>query len=320
MSKKCLLILPILFYSFGESLKQRLEALGYDVTFDNDEYPRNLFGRVLGKLGALSLLRRMTLNAFKRHYHEPTHYDLVIIIKGRGIGIELLEFIKTFSTKIVAYNFDSFQYNPSPLDWFLAVDRYGTFDMKDASQYNLPLIHLFSSVPIYAADISKEYDISVLMKNHSNRLRYTDKILSILPSATRFIYIYESSFLSFAYWFLRHPFLYVKYWQYIHFKPLPYNHFLNVLGKSRVTVDYAHPSQTGITIRCFEALSLGVAIITNNSSVLSNSQFEKESVALINLKHDAVHASELCRGLLLTTTKRQLRTVDQFLEELIDVN
>ena len=317
ITKTCLIISPLSFYSFGTTLKNCLEEDGYEVTLDNDEYPANALGKILGKLGAFYLLRKMTLVAYKRRYKRNEKFDLVIIIKGRGVGTELIDFLRTFSSRVIAYNFDSFKFNPSPLDWFESVDRYCTFDIKDAEDYKLSLVHLFSALPEESPESVKKYDVSVVMRNHSQRLSFIDKIFTSIPKASRFIYIYESNYISFILKFISYPRLYMKYWQYIHFKSLPYQAFFNCLSQSKVTIDYAHPSQTGITIRCFEALSLGVSIITNNAYVFTNSAFDRRSVIHLGLCDDSSKLGADFECLLQNITHRSVRSIRAFMRELL---
>lgn len=315
--QKCLLISPLSFYSFGATLKKCLEEDGYTVKLDNDEFPANMLGKMLGKVGALRILRRLTLAEYKRRYDGKEKYDLVIIVKGRGVSRELIDFLRTFAHRVIAYNFDSFKFNPSPLDWLGSVDRYCTFDIKDAQDHDLALVHLFSALPENSPGGGKKYDVSAVMKNHSHRLSYTDKVLSSIPNASRFIYIYEPNYISFFLKFFKYPYLYVKYWRYIHFTPLSYEAFFNLLSQSRVTIDYAHPSQTGITIRCFEALSLGVAIITNNAYVFTNNAFDKRSVIHLGLRDDRKRLTSNFEGLLQYRNRPSTRSVREFTRELV---
>lgn len=316
--KSCLLIIPLSFYSFGNTLKKCLEEDGYEVKLENDEFPASLYGKVLGKVGALRILRYLTLNEYRRRYNGNEKFDLVLIVKGRGVSTGLVDFLRTFATRVVAYNFDSFRFNPSPLDWLASVDRYCTFDIKDARDYGLPLVHLFSALPERLSVREKCYDISVLMKNHSQRLAYADAVLSAIPSTSRFVYIYEPNFISFVIGFLKYPRLYVKYRRHIHFKSLSYGDFLTALAQSRVTIDYAHPSQTGITIRCFEALSVGVSIVTNNGHVFTNPAFDRASVAHFELGGDCDRLALAFPGLLRAAPAQSVRSVKQFMSELLN--
>jgi hypothetical protein len=212
----------------------------------------------------------------------------------------------------------SFCFNPSPLDWLHSVDRYCTFDIQNAREHGLPLAHLFSALPDDLPVLEKKYGVSVLMKNHSQRLAYADEVLSALPSVSRFVYIFEPNIFSFILGVLKYPRLYLKYRRHIHFKALAYTDFLKVLGQSRVTIDYAHPSQTGITIRCFEARSVGVAIVTNNNHIFSNPEFDATLVAHFGLGGDPSRLATDFQRLTLTTPGRSMRSVDQFMGELLD--
>jgi hypothetical protein len=315
---RCLLILPLSFYSFGRVLCQELEAGGLDVVMGNDEFPANTLGKLMGKLGPLRLLRWFTLRAYRKRYEGATRrFSLVIIVKGRGIGSDLVRFLKSISELVVAYNFDSFRFNPSPLAWLKDVDRYCTFDINDAREHDLPLVHLFSAIPARKPPAAKRYDLTVLMKNHTQRLAYTDQVLSALPDRSRFIYIFEPNLFSFALGLLRHPRLYFKYWEDIHFRPLPYEEFVRVLSESRVTVDYAHPSQTGLTIRCFEARSVGVSIVSNNPHVFSHPFFEARTVVHFPLGGDRSQLALEVQRLLNEPPDCSVRSVADFMSELL---
>lgn len=312
--------MPLSFYAFGKTLSKSLEMQGYEVQLINDEFPANFIGKLLGKVGALSVLRRLTLREFQRRYSdEHEFFDVILIIKGRGVGPKLIELFKQISQRVVAYNFDSFEFNPSPLNWMKLVDRYCTFDIQDAKQHHIPLVHLFSALPSTYNNLPKCIDVSVLMKNHSQRLAYTDQVINSLPHGlSKFIYIFEPNWISGVLGAIKCPSLYIKYWPHIHFKPLPYEKFLEVLGMSRITVDYAHPSQTGITIRCFEASSLGVSIVTNNPHVVEHPFFQQASVVHVPLNADSLSITNKVSGLILSPMCVAVRGVDQFLRELLE--
>ena len=149
--QRCLLITPLTFYSFHKPIAAALEERGYKVELVNEEYPANALGKILGKTGALKLLRTLTLRGLKKRISG--RYNLVLIIKGRGLGADSIRFLRGVSDRIVGYNVDSFLFNPSPLDWYNDVDHYATFDIKDAQEYSIPLAHLYSAtLPEYASN------------------------------------------------------------------------------------------------------------------------------------------------------------------------
>lgn len=316
ISRRCLLIAPLSFYSFHKTVSVGLEQMGYTVETLNDEYPSNSFGKVLGKV-SLPLLRALTLRSLQRQLDARPPYELVLIIKGRGLGPEAIRYLKSRAGRVLGYNFDSFRFNPSPLDWHHLTDRYCTFDIQDAKAWNLPLVHLFSAVSD-APEHERSYDLSIIQRVHSDRLAFAQLILQALPPDARpFVFLYESSMLTFALGLLRHPLLYARLWPYISFKPLPYVKAMEVLGQSRVTFDYAHPLQSGVTIRCFESQSLGVAVLTNNLDAVRSGLFSQGSIAHLPRDADSATAASLISRLLEHSAKPCCRSLDDFLNDLL---
>ncbi|MDO8982372.1 hypothetical protein [Cypionkella sp.] len=314
--RRCLLIAPLTFYSFHRTLAAALEKRGYQVDLLNEEFPANPLGKLMGKL-ALPLLRRTTLRRLKAQLDGRPSYDLVLIIKGRGLGNAALSYLHSRAQRIVGYNFDSFAFNPSARDWYLRTDRYATFDIEDAAATGLPLVHLFSAVSA-VPDSPRAYNVSIIQRVHSDRLSYAKRLLEALPPGwTPFVFLYESSRLLFLLGFVRQPMLYLQLWRHISFTPLPYAKAMAALGASRVTFDYAHPRQSGITVRCFEAQGLGVAILTNNSAAVASGIFAPGAIA--HLGADATQGQ--LRALLLDLARHcpapQTRSVDDFFDELL---
>lgn len=269
----CLLVFPKTFYSFARVLAAELERRGYRVIIANEEYPDNMLGKILGKLGLLRLLAWLTERGIERRFLQGPPHKLVVIVKGRGMGRHLLERLRRDGSRVVAYNFDSFCYHPAPLDWYRHVDRYVTFDYIDAERHGLPRVDLFSSLPNFASPKQVRYDVSAVLRNHSDRLVYVDAVLRVLKPQRVFLFIFEQNVFTFAFNLLRSPRLYLRYWDRISFRPLPYADYADVLRSSDYTIDYAHPKQTGLTIRCFESLAAQTKVITNNPNVTHNPAF-----------------------------------------------
>ncbi|WP_146183134.1 hypothetical protein [Limnohabitans sp. Bal53] len=314
--RRCLLIAPLSFYSFHKTVAAGLEQMGFVVETLNEEYPSNSFGKVLGKV-ALPLLRNLTLRSLQRLLNERPRFDLVMIIKGRGLGPDAIQYLKSRAERVVGYNFDSFRFNPSPLDWHHLTDRYCTFDIQDAQSWGLPLVHLFSAVTV-PHNRERSYDLSIIQRVHSDRLAFAELILRALPDDARyFVFLYESSWLTFTLGLLRHPLLYVRLWQHISFKPLSHAKAMEILGSSRITFDYAHPLQSGVTIRCFESQSLGVAILTNNQDAVRSGLFSQDSIAYLPRDADRATASALISRLLEQRAEPRCRSLGDFLDDLL---
>lgn len=270
--KACLLILPTSFYFFVRVFSEALAQLGYAVTIANEEYPDNAFGKVIGKLSP-PLARRLTRRVFARRFLSGRRWDLIVIIKGRGIGPALVGDMRRTGARIVGYHFDGLNYDRGTRAWGPAVDRVSTFDYRDAHAEGWPVAELFSTLPPPDPLPPIRHRLSAILRNHSHRLAYVDEVFAALGSERGFVYIFEKNLLTAAQNALRSPRLYWRWRRDIHFKPLPYDRYIAALGESDFTIDYAHPKQSGVTMRSFEALAMGVKLITNNHCIARSPHF-----------------------------------------------
>lgn len=312
--KRCLIITPK-FYSFAKYISQELSSQGYEVEIINDEYPANPLGKVIGTL-QLPVVFRITEKKILSLV-EGKSYELIFIIKGRGMSTSLLQKLKKKAGYIVAYTFDSFKYHPSPLKWLNAVDRFYTFDFDDAEVNKLSVVELYSSVTTPNRVKKNNYYLSAIFRNHSNRLKYLDTVLNEIENNNIFIYVYEKDYFTFIYNFIKQPLLYLKYKKHIHFKALDYKVYIDTLYDSEFTLDYCHPYQSGITMRCFEALSLNTKILSNNKSNSKSRYFNEKNVITFNLGDDVNSLNESMKGLEGKVPDNKHRTLQNFLQEII---
>ena len=269
---ECLLIIPTTFHSFAKNIVSALSAAGYAVTVANDEYPANWLGKLMGKLD-LPIVRTLTRRAIERQFLRGRRYALIAIFKGRGVGPDLVALLKAHGDRVVGYHFDSLAYDPASRRWGDGIDRVSTFDYHDAAAENWPLVELFSTLPPPSPLPTPRYRISAIVRNHSQRLAYVDRVVDATGADDSFIYFYEKDWPAWALRALRHPRLYWKWRRHISFTPLAYETYIDTLARSAFTIDFAHPKQTGATIRCFEARAVGARIITNNPHVVDSKSF-----------------------------------------------
>jgi hypothetical protein len=312
---RCLLVLPRTFYGFAAVVERGLRELGYEVETANDEYPESLLGKLMSKLG-LSISLTLTRRALTRLL-QGRQFDLLIIIKGRGLDAAMAAELRRHARHAVGYHFDAFRYDAGPARWVHELPRVCTFDYRDAAEHQLPVVELFSSLPDAPPATERPYRISAIMRNHSQRLAFLDRVLRATGEQDAFIHIFEANAFTFVANFLRHPRLYLKYRRYISRRSLPYAEYVKVLSGSQFTIDYAHPSQTGITIRSFEALSAGTRIITNNPYVLRSVTFEGSGAIVLGPGDTGQGLLQRMQALAGVPSVARRRSVTDFLHELI---
>lgn len=313
MTQNCLIIAPLGFHAVHAAVAAELRARGYQVDLVNDEYPANLWGKALGRFG-LAALRRLTLRGFQNRLGQR-RFDLVLIFKGRGLGPAAIAFLKSRADRVIGYNFDSFRLNASPLDWHGLIDAYATFDPADARANGLALIPLFSAAHP-GPDIPPAYDLSVLFRVHSQRLTYLAQVLDALPGLKSTVYLYTPLILL-PFHLIRAPRSFLRFWPQIHTRPLPHAQAMQRMQGSAVTLDYAHPDQSGLTIRCFEAQSLGVALLTNNPELARSGLFAPQSHGFFPLHGDAARLALEFALLVGKRPQRRLRSVAEFVDDLL---
>ena len=317
--KKCLLIMPLNFYSMASQMQAALQKCGFETTLCNDRYPDNLLTKVLWKAGVTKILYRATFKHVKRHFlHDGAKYDICIIIKGYGMSKRLIDEIRKCCSYIVGYNFDSFAFHPLSLSWYNHVDKFYTFDYADAQKYNLDVVELYSAISgiNVLTNKNRKYDISVIQKIHSDRLPYISDVLSTLRPSQAFVYLYESNVVTMVLNVIKHPVEYLKLHRFLHFRTLAYKDYVEILSNSAVTLDFAHPKQSGITMRCFEAESCGCKIITNNSETIK--RFNPNSVLVFRGKNDSAETFVTnYKRLLNSQTEMKQRTIMDFVNDLI---
>ena len=314
--KTCLLVMPLHFYSFGRIIGSGLEAMGYEVTSANDEYPQNPFGRALAKLD-LPAARWWTRRVFKKRHLSGPRWDLVLIVKGRGIGPALVEDMKRSAERVVGYHFDALAYDKAAERWGAAVDRVTTFDYRDAREKNWPLVELFSAQAPVVPPPAIRYRISAIQRNHSQRLAYLDSVLNAVGAEDSFVFLFEKGVVSLTINALRNPRLYWKWRKHISFKALSYQDYVGALTASDFTLDYAHPLQTGATMRSFEALAMGVKLITNNPHTAESPHFGEHNSVVHTLGGDPAELKAQVEALRSHRPTPFQRSPAAFLSEVI---
>jgi len=113
--------------------------------------------------------------------------------------------------------------------------------------------------------------------------------------------------------------LYLKLKKYIFFKPLNYSEYTDAIKSSLFTIDYAHSDQSGITMRCYEAIKMGTRLITNNKFISRSEYFNSSNTVVYNLNEQPsklINGMEACKKTLLLA---KTRDINDFIEDITKI-
>lgn len=213
--------------------------------------------------------------------------DAVFVIRGSSLSPLIMEYMKEkypSSCKYVMYQWDGINNNKNVINIAQYFDSVYTFDIQDASKYGWkyrPLFYINNLVNTSERDI----DISFLCSLHSQRAEIMSKLKDICA-------INNYKFYSHMYC---NRFAYYK-WKYIGkkeeykdtnnsdvvFKSLSLEDTYKVYGRSKVIVDYTHPSQTGFTMRTIESIGNKCKLITNNKYIKDADFYNPNNIYVYN--------------------------------------
>jgi len=284
---KVLFIGPV-FYNYHDLIKNKIEALGAEVSFFPEKRDGILFS-------VLNTLNPSLIFFYQKYYYwllwkriKKNSYTHFFLIRGHKIPDFFLERLKENNPgiKLIMYQWDS-QRNNTYFHIVKYFNKVYTFDYKDYKENNaLDFLQLF-----YTEDIGRLREGNMKIKydffcfSSFTRERY-ESMLSLISFCNKnnlrlktFCYIPYSTYVKFR--FLKGMSLDKRF---LSFSSMPKKEYLEFLGESEVVVDFSHSTQTGLSMRIIEAYGAGKKIVTTNHSILNNPIYSPYWVQLIDPK------------------------------------
>lgn len=218
-------------------------------------------------------------------------YDIVLIIKGEGVSVQMLEKLRSHNStaKFVFYNWDSFDNSKSALKKLKYFDVVKSFDSVDAENSDTvslhPLFHCIEANSSQHIGESNKYSSFFAGTIHSGRYSKISRIaahISKFSDKKPYLFFFYPSVLIF----------YVKKIFDSQFRTIPYsqvsfekrstNALLEEMRCSKIVIDICNSAQNGLTMRTIEAVGLRKKIITNNQSILQYPFYHPHNVLLIS--------------------------------------
>lgn len=217
------------------------------------------------------------------YFKKSTH---LLIIRGELVPVWFVKISRLIlpNIKIVGYTWDSRKNNPRFYVLEKFMDKRYTFDLKDSLRYSIPHLPLFyfnSHNKMGGREGSKITKIAFFGTIHSERLEWI-KLLVKLSNRMNFEFDYHLFVRSKAEFHL----LSQKNQSYgLRFstESLTYKELSLRLDAADIIIDIAHPSQSGLTLRTFEALSRGKILVTNNKVISKYNLEMRDNIFIADL-------------------------------------
>jgi hypothetical protein len=237
-----------------------------------DEFPSNkILAKIALRYSPLPIRQRAA-----RQYHDTITNQII----GSGATHVLFGTIEMFPRECIRrlrdhgiimcrYAWDSVANKPfaKTLDPFLRA--VASFDPSDCEREGYKYIPLYSAATV--PEITGEPDIDFLYcaTFHSNRPQVVATLLKASSNKhwrVRLMLFFHSKELWYSR-FLFKPWMW-KMGRLITTQPYTLDEIAEATARSRVVIDIHHHGQSGLTMRTFEALSLGAIVLTTNAVAL----------------------------------------------------
>lgn len=311
------------FFGYLADIAKRMTARGIGTIYE-DELPSNRVGAKVAIRQSPSMIKD---RALARHLDQITRRILdegcthVLLVSVEAVTIEMVEALSAAGVVVCTYSFDSVENKPRVAELAPHVLRTASFDPVDCERHGFTMIPLFSAALVKDPAPERETDLFICTTLYANRP-------IVVRSLLRAAHADNLSFRAFLFshsrvlWLLRNireP----RVWPLlakIRTTPFSQLEIADATQRARVVLDLHHVKQTGLTMRTFEALSLGAVLLSSNPTALEELPAALASrVVQLDLK-DLSGSIETALAVETTPLASELAyglSVDRFIEQIV---
>lgn len=285
--KETILFISPEFFGYETRLKNRLENIGYDVTFFSDRPKLSTLGKGLMRLFP-SIFKHKIDTYFENNILkacQKNQYDYVFVILGQSFDSNMFFKIRKTQerSKFILYLWDSIKNFPQCLELSKAFDKTITFDKNDAEKYDFIFLPLFFDIKTDNSSLVKDIDVSCVCTVKKGKYKELMQLKKC----------FENEFNCFFYFYLQSKLVYLYYKIFdkdfrkaklsdFNFKRLSYSENIDILKRSKVVIDVQMKDQNGLTMRTFESLALKSKLVTTNSSISCYDFYDTQNIFIFN--------------------------------------
>jgi len=258
------------FFGYLEELADSFTRSGINAAFYDERPSNSVSSKVVFRLASQSMKARIAKQHLENLCEQviragSTHVLLVSVEIVDSIAVQRF---REANLKVSRYGWDSVRNKPLMHSLDPLMDHIASFDGQDCETYGYSYIPLYSSL---TADPTfeqvKETDFFYCTTLHSNRPLWVTRFLEVINAKgwqANFLLFYHNRLL---WWvqYIKTPSVWglLKSISTISFSR---DEIALATQAAKVVLDIHHGAQTGLTMRTYEALSLGVVLLTTNKA------------------------------------------------------
>ncbi|WP_046759214.1 hypothetical protein [Kordia jejudonensis] len=283
-SKKTLIIAP---YAFGytshiHSALQQYNHIDAEILYlDQPVFQyKNTFHKVQNFFSKLflgkNLKKSFVTDRIKSSITELGKQDEIFIIRPDVLNDDVLHFIKSYTTKFIAYYYDSTRRFPRKVDIIPLFDKVYSYDRLDVEKYNLELL------TNYIFEESNHTDFEYQFFNISTN----DYRFPLLENLAKYLKQHNWNYNIQVYNGSEMPAEHVE----IITTQKSIAEVSALIQKAKIIVEIQRTEQVGLSFRIFEALGHRKKLITTNKDIVNYDFYHSQNILVVD--QDAIEIPE----------------------------
>ncbi|WP_430412455.1 hypothetical protein [Kordia sp.] len=237
-------------------------AFAYKNTFHKAQ---NFFSKiVLGK----NLKKTFVTDRIKASLEKLGKQDEIFIIRPDVLNDNLLHFIKSYTTKFIAYYYDSTRRFPRKADIISMFDKVYSYDRLDVEKYNLELLTNY----IFEESNYQEY------KYQFFNISTNDYRFPLLENLASYLKQHKWSYNIQVYNGSEMPAEHVE----IITTQKSITEVAELIQKAKIIVEIQRTEQVGLSFRIFEALGHHKKLITTNKDIVNYDFYHPQNILVVD--------------------------------------
>ncbi|EHB56259.1 putative lipopolysaccharide biosynthesis protein [Mycolicibacterium rhodesiae JS60] len=284
------LLVSLKFFGYEQQIVERLRARGHEAEHLDDRAFNSALGRVVLRR-IPQLVEPATRRHFERALADLGPLDVLLVLKGENAPRWFIEELQARNPRMrtIFYTWDSLRNAGRAEDLFDLFDRRISFDPGDVNvRGDIDYVPLFHS-PVFTrartTTQAREIDLSFVGTLHSDRHSFVRRATAGLPASRTSVRLYVQA--EWYYWVGRVTgrFRGVRRDE-VTFDKLGLDDVASLFARSRAVLDMQRTNQTGLTMRTFEVLAAGAALVTCNSAIRDEPFYDSQYILIVDADAD----------------------------------